>query len=162
MPWDNWLVYCLSSVHVRRPRLLRSGVYIYMMVCCMRWRITQGIHIFPLRYLHAYLKWEIMGISRQHVIPMIITCMLQGTLCDTGIPRTFYGGNIFSVGILMPVWIYLKSQIFNLNLKFFYPVGIFISYMDPEEWCHVRVFNLTTCETWIHAHGTTLHGPCLK
>ena len=32
-----------------------------------------------------------------HVIPMIITCMLQGTLCDTGIPRTFYGGNICSV-----------------------------------------------------------------
>ena len=38
-----------------------------------------------------------MGIFRQHVIPMIITCMLQGTLCDTGIPRTFYGGNICSV-----------------------------------------------------------------
>ena len=32
-----------------------------------------------------------------HVIPMIVTCMLQGTLCDTGIPRTFYGGNICSV-----------------------------------------------------------------
>ena len=32
-----------------------------------------------------------------HVIPMIITYMLQGTLCDTGIPRTFYGGNICSV-----------------------------------------------------------------
>ena len=32
-----------------------------------------------------------------HVIPMIITCMLQGTLCDMGIPRTFYGGNICSV-----------------------------------------------------------------
>ena len=38
-----------------------------------------------------------MGIFRQHVIPMIITCMLQGTLCDMGIPRTFYGGNIYSV-----------------------------------------------------------------
>ena len=34
-----------------------------------------------------------------HIIPMIITCMLQGTLCDTGIPRTFYGGNIFIVDL---------------------------------------------------------------
>ena len=50
-----------------------------------------------IEYLHAYLKWEIMGISDMHVIPMIITCMLQGTLCDTGIPCTFYGGNICSV-----------------------------------------------------------------
>ena len=32
-----------------------------------------------------------------HVIPMIITCMLQGTLCDTGIPCTFYWENICSV-----------------------------------------------------------------
>ena len=39
-----------------------------------------------------------MGISDLHVIPMIITCMLQGTLCDKGIPCTFYGGNICSVG----------------------------------------------------------------
>ena len=38
-----------------------------------------------------------MGISDMHVIPMIITCMLQGTLCNTGIPCTFYGGNICSV-----------------------------------------------------------------
>ena len=28
---------------------------------------------------------------------MMITCMLQGTLCDTGIPCTFYGENICSV-----------------------------------------------------------------
>ena len=35
-----------------------------------------------------------------HVIPMIITCMLQGTLCDTGIPCTFYGGNICSVVVV--------------------------------------------------------------
>ena len=38
-----------------------------------------------------------MGISDMHVIPMIITCMLQGTLCNTGIPCTFYGENICSV-----------------------------------------------------------------
>ena len=28
---------------------------------------------------------------------MMITCILQGTLCDTGIPCTLYGGNICSV-----------------------------------------------------------------
>ena len=38
-----------------------------------------------------------MGISGIPVIPMIITRLLQGTLCDTGIPRTFYGGKICSV-----------------------------------------------------------------
>ena len=32
-----------------------------------------------------------MGISD------VITCMLQGTQCDTGIPYTFYGENICSV-----------------------------------------------------------------
>ena len=45
-----------------------------------------------------------MGITGIHAIPMMITCMLQGTLCDTGIPCTFYGGNICSVnksGILV-------------------------------------------------------------
>ena len=34
---------------------------------------------------------------RQHVIPMIITCTLPGTPCDTWFPRTFYGGKICSV-----------------------------------------------------------------
>ena len=38
-----------------------------------------------------------MGISGIPAIPMIITCLLQGILCDTGIPRTFYGGKICSV-----------------------------------------------------------------
>ena len=34
---------------------------------------------------------------RQHVIPTKITCMLLGTLCNMGFPRTFYGGKICSV-----------------------------------------------------------------
>ena len=42
-----------------------------------------------------------MGISGIPAIPMIITCLLQGTLCDTGIPRTFYGGKICSVPMLI-------------------------------------------------------------
>ena len=40
-----------------------------------------------------------MGISGIPTIPMIITSLLQGTLCDTGIPRTFYVGKICSVYI---------------------------------------------------------------
>ena len=47
--------------------------------------------------VHAYLKWEIMGITGIHAIPMMITCMLQGTFCDTGIARTFCGEKICSV-----------------------------------------------------------------
>ena len=50
-----------------------------------------------MQYLHAYLKWATMGIAGIPAIRMIITCLLQGTLCDTGIPRTFYGGKICSV-----------------------------------------------------------------
>jgi hypothetical protein len=38
-----------------------------------------------------------MWIAGINAIPMMITCMLQGTFCNTGIPRTFYGGNICSV-----------------------------------------------------------------
>ena len=37
------------------------------------------------------------GDFRLCVIPVTITCTLQGTLCDTGIPHTFYGQNICSV-----------------------------------------------------------------
>ena len=37
------------------------------------------------------------GDFRQHVIPMIITCMLRGTPCDTGISYTFCGEKICSV-----------------------------------------------------------------
>ena len=40
-----------------------------------------------------------MEISGMHITPMMITCMLQGTLCDTGIPCTFYGENICSVAV---------------------------------------------------------------
>ena len=38
-----------------------------------------------------------MGISDIHVFRITITCLLQGTLCDTGIPCTLYGENICSV-----------------------------------------------------------------
>ena len=40
-----------------------------------------------------------VGISGVHVILVIIKCTLQGMFCDTGIPRTFYGGKICSVFI---------------------------------------------------------------
>ena len=38
-----------------------------------------------------------MGIMGIHAIPMMITCMLQGTLCDTGIPCTFYVHSVLDV-----------------------------------------------------------------
>ena len=38
-----------------------------------------------------------MGISDVCVIPVTIMCTLQGVNCDTGIPHTFYEGNICSV-----------------------------------------------------------------
>ena len=37
------------------------------------------------------------GISGVHVIPVIITCTLQGTFCNPGIPCFFHGGKICSV-----------------------------------------------------------------
>ena len=37
------------------------------------------------------------GDFRQCAIPIPITCILQGTPCDTGIPYTFYGENICSI-----------------------------------------------------------------
>ena len=40
------------------------------------------------------VDFKITGIAGIHAIPMMITRMLQGTLCDTGIPCTFYGENI--------------------------------------------------------------------
>ena len=52
--------------------------------------------IFLLQYLHAYLNWEITGIAGIHAILIMFMCILQGTFCDTGIPCTFYGGNICS------------------------------------------------------------------
>ena len=48
-----------------------------------------------------------MGISGIPVIPMIITCLLQGTLCDMGIPRTFYGGKICGVYNTPTPWLTL-------------------------------------------------------
>ena len=47
------------------------------------------------------------GDFRQHVIPMIITCMLQGTPCDTGFPCTLYG-EIFCSLVFLPIKITLK------------------------------------------------------
>ena len=58
-----------------------------------------------------------MGIFRQHVIPMIITYMLQGTIWDT-----IYGENICSVllKLKMKVGLILKQdfQIENSKLVF--------------------------------------------
>ena len=37
------------------------------------------------------------GDFRPCVIPIPITCILQGTPCNTRIPYNFYGENVFSV-----------------------------------------------------------------
>ena len=54
-----------------------------------------------------------MGISGIPTIPMIITCLLQGTLCDTGIPCTFYGGKICSAVMVNS----LSVRIYNGSLQ---------------------------------------------
>ena len=63
------------------------------------------------------------GDFRQCVIPVIITCTLQGTPCDTGIPHTFYGENICSVvkseESLRLASIVLRSCILFLNFLSF-------------------------------------------
>ena len=60
-------------------------------------------------YIYSLLRFSnfliiFAGISGVHVIPVIITCTLQGMFCDTGIPRTFYGGKICSVGGCYPIF----------------------------------------------------------
>ena len=73
-----------------------------------------------------------MRISGIPAIPMIITYLLQGTLCNTGIPRTFYGGKICSVVKLLisaefsfsfmvgnPYDLTLKAEIFRTLPKFY-------------------------------------------
>ena len=37
-----------------------------------------------------------------------------------------------------------------------------ISNTGPEEWCHVRVFNLIKLKTRIYAYGTTNQGPIFR
>ena len=52
-----------------------------------------------------------------HVIPVIITCTLQGMFCDMGIPRTFYGGKICSVCLKMYLfWLILPNWDKNVIL----------------------------------------------
>ena len=68
------------------------------------WRYTymQNLQGFPVNFKLITYKVYIFFHCNiyMHVIPMIITCLLQGTLCDTEIPCTFYGGNICSVYLL--------------------------------------------------------------
>ena len=52
---------------------------------------------FFLKFPHNF--W---GDFRIPAIPIKCKCILQGTLCDTGIPHTFYRGKICSVDQLTP------------------------------------------------------------
>ena len=60
-----------------------------------------------------------MGIMGIHAIPMRIACMLQGTLCDPGIPCTFYGEKFAVHGEV------------NLKLRFLKKSSYYILYIIP-------------------------------
>ena len=47
---------------------------------------------------------------------MIIPCLLQGTLYDTGIPHTFYGENICTVPLIEVLYFDSLILLFSLNL----------------------------------------------
>ena len=48
-----------------------------------------GLLIYMYSYFFSNFLRIFAGIAGIHAIPVIITCTLQGTLCDTGFPRTF-------------------------------------------------------------------------
>ena len=48
--------------------------------------------------------YNFCGDFRIPAIPVKFICILQGTPCDTGIHRTFYGGKICSGVIMAQVW----------------------------------------------------------
>ena len=61
-----------------------------------------GLLIYTLNYfIFSNFLIIFTGIACIPAIPVIITCTLQGTICDTGFPRTFYGGKICSVGVIV-------------------------------------------------------------
>ena len=62
--------------------------------------ITCNAYLFFSCNIYMCIQSENYGDFRQCVIPITITCTLQGTPCNTGIPHTFYGGNICSVQYL--------------------------------------------------------------
>ena len=72
-------------------------------------------------YIYILLRffkfpYNFCGLSGVHVIFVIITCTLQGMFCDMGIHRTFYGGKICSV----PLLIYLLKQVCKAKEATFY------------------------------------------
>jgi hypothetical protein len=50
-------------------------------------------------FFFSNFPYNFCGDFRQHVIPMIITCTLQGTPCDTGFPAHFMGGKFAVYGM---------------------------------------------------------------
>ena len=75
-----------------------------------------------------------MGISDIHVFPITMPCLLQGTLCDTGIPCTFYGENICSV----------YSDCRYILISGYIDIG------PAAALCHSH--------NWLHFHGTCCGG----
>ena len=90
-----------------------------------------------------------MGISDIHVFSITITCLLQGTLCDTGIPCTFYGENICSVEL---TWKYCCEE---ESVKFCYKMWIFSRFLTYK-----KAFNpivILHCAERRHLWSRTVH-----
>ena len=90
-----------------------------------------------------------------HVFPITITCLLQGTLCDTGIPCLFYGENICSVyWKITEQRIFLhgisKYSIFSLyGLRCKLNKKLLISEADNNRRNGIRVqYNILLRESW--------------
>ena len=98
------------------------------------------IHIFLMSTLVPKMRNYVD--FRQPAIPMIITCLLQGILCDKGIPRTFYGGKfvVYKYKSVNQFWWNLPYQ----NGKKFsrWNVEIF-SHLQMDIFCHFDVCHST-------------------
>ena len=131
-----------------------------------------GIHIFSLQYLHANLNWEITGIAGIHAIPITFMCILQGTFCDTGIPCTFYGGNVCSAASRHSVvdassnskFLSLVSSGYNTSKSpgLIHRVKIFFSVFKKMQFHHFQVINSIRHETCSirHKKGIGLFSIC--
>ena len=104
-----------------------------------------------------HLKWEITGIEGIHAIPIIFMCILQGTFCDTGIPCTFYGGNVCSAASRHSVvdassnskFLSLVSSGYNTSKSpgLIHRVKIFFSVFKKMQFHHFQVINSIRHET---------------
>ena len=89
-----------------------------------------GIHFFKFPYNFC----GDFGFSGVHVIPVIITCTLQGMFWDTGIPRNFYGWKICSVGTCVAI-LWRHDQKFSLEMDLWKTAKLLLF-----DWIHESFF----------------------